>query len=65
MSRLFKAIKRFAPKTTKQRIQLKDALGHLLTPSDAAQAYSTFFHELYQSPAEPPAAGALTEDLGL
>ena len=37
MSRLFKAIKRFAPKTAKQRIQLKDALGHLLTPSDAAQ----------------------------
>ena len=65
MSRLFKAIKRFAPKTTKQRIQLKDALGHLLTPSDAAQAYSTFFHELYQSPAVPPAAGILTEDLGL
>eukprot|EP00439_Symbiodinium_sp_Y106_P056405 s759_g7.t3 len=65
MSRLFKAVKRFAPKTKKQRIQLKDELGHLLTPSDAAQAYSTFFHELYQSPAVPPDVGVLTEDLGL
>ena len=65
MSRLFKAVKRFAPKTKKLRIQLKDELGHLLAPSASAQAYRTFFSDLYQSPTVPPTPGFLTEDLDL
>ena len=49
------------PKTKNLRIQLKDELGHLLTPSASAQAYRAFFSDLYQS----PTLGFLTEDLDL
>ena len=65
MSRLFKAVKRFAPRTKKMRIQLKDELGHLLTPSASAKAYHAFFSDLYQSPTAPPSPGFLPAGLDL
>ena len=65
MSQLFKAVKRFAPKTKKTRVQLKDDLGHLLTPTATEKAYSRFFGDLYQSPTVTPPAGSLSDSLDL
>eukprot|EP00439_Symbiodinium_sp_Y106_P079483 s445_g18.t1 len=65
MSQLFKAVKRFAPKTEKTRIQLKDDLGHLLTPTATEKAYSRFFGDLYQRPTVTPPAGSLSDSLDL
>ena len=43
MSRVFKAAKRFAPRTKKVRIQLKNEAGQLLNEQEIGQVYADFF----------------------
>ncbi|CAE7564681.1 Pol [Symbiodinium sp. CCMP2592] len=61
MSRVFKATKRFAPRTKKTRVQLKDEAGQLLSELATGQAYRDFFRQLYNSPDRAPPPGVLTE----
>ena len=56
MSRVFKAVQRFAPKSRRSTTQLKDEQGRLLDVEGADKVFQEYFEHLYQSPAiEPPA----------
>ena len=63
MSKVFKAARRFAPKTRKTTIQLKDDYGLLLEAAGTTKAFQHYFQTLYCSPAHPPAP--LTLQFGL
>ena len=65
MSRVYKAAKRFAPKTRKITVQLRDASGQLLDKDGTRQAYQTFFEQLYQSPEVAPMPLSLTWGLNI
>ena len=65
MSRVYKAAKRFAPKTRKIAVQLRDASGQLLDKDGTRRAYQTFFEELYQSPEAAPVPLSLTWGLNI
>ena len=54
MHRMYSLINRYAPKTVRRRIQIRNALGAIASPAEELELLKKFVHDIWGGPNLPP-----------